>query len=206
MADREKKERLTTAVGIACFVHVFKPEQPGNGSNMKSKEPKYKLVLVWDEEAQQTPEYKKMKKACIAAAKAKWGDTEETVQKIKKRKIKMPWRPASDYGDEGYGFPFDVDGATFANFSSTQQPGIVDRKARAIENESTFFSGCKARVTFAPWAYDRDGNRGVTMLLNNVQMIAKGDRLSGRPDAEDDFEPVEGEDGEDDDDLDDGDI
>lgn len=196
----EKKERLTTAPGIACFVHVFKPEQPGSNGNSKSKEPKYKLVLVWDEEAQQTPEYKKMKKVCYAAAEAKFG--ENAREKIKKRKIRMPWRPTSDYGDEGYGFPFDQDGWKFANFASNQQPGIVDRKARAIKDESSFFSGCKARVTYAPWAYDVDGNKGVTLLLNNVQMIAKGDRLAGRPDAEDDFEVVEGEDGEDDDDDD----
>jgi len=203
MAEREKKERLTSATGIACFVHVFKPEVPGNGSTVKSKDPKFKLVLVWDKEAQESPEFKKMKKVCIATAKSKFGDTDDTVMKIKKRKIRMPWRPTSDYGDEGYGFPFDQDGWMFANFSSTQRPGIVDRKARAIEDESTFFSGCKARVTYAPWAYDRDGNKGVTLLLNNVQMIAKGDRLAGRPDAEDDFDAVEGEDGDDDEDDDD---
>lgn len=204
MAEREKKERLTTAPGIACFVHVFKPEKPS--ANNKSKEAKYKLVLVWDEEAQADPAYKKMKKVCIAAAKAKFGDDDSTIKKIKNRKIRMPWRPASDYGDEGYGYPFDQDGFTFANFASNQQPGIVDRKARAIESEGIFYSGCTARVTYAPWAYDVDGNKGVTLLLNNVQMIKKGDRLAGRPDAEDDFDAVPGEDGEDDDDVDEDEV
>ena len=42
----------------------------------------------------------------------------------------------------------------------------------------------------------------MTLLLNNVQKIEDGERLSGRPDAEDDFEPVAGEDGADDDDDD----
>ena len=53
------------------------------------------------------------------------------------------------------------------------------------------------------WPYDTDGNKGVTLFLNNVQKVRDGDRLAGRPDAEDDFDAVEGEDGEEEDDLDD---
>ena len=193
--DRERKtQRLYSAVGVACFVFIFKPQQPGEGS--KSKEPKYKIILCWDKEAQATEDYKQMKRVCVAAAEARFGA--DARDRIKKGKIKMPWRPASDYGDEGYGFPFDQDGWTFANFATTTQPGIVDRKARPILKESEVYSGMRARVTYAPWAYDKEGNKGVTLLLNNVQKIAEGERLSGRPDAEDDFEPVEGEDGEDD--------
>lgn len=199
MADREKRPRLTSPIGVACFVHVFKPQAPGE--NAKSKEPKYKIILVWDPETARGPDMKELKRQCIAAAEAKFG--QDARDKIKKGKIKMPWRPASDYGDEGYGFPFDQEGWVFANFSSTQQPGVVNRRAKPIIAENEIYSGMKARVTYAVWAYDREGNKGVTLLLNNVQKIADGDRLSGRPDAEDDFEAVEGEDGSDDEDLDD---
>lgn len=200
MADREKKQkpRLYSATGVACFVFLFKPQLPGEGS--KQKEPKYKIILVWDKEAQATEDYKEMKRQCVAAAEAKFGA--DARERIKKGKIKMPWRPASDYGDEGYGFPFDQDGWTFANFASNTQPGVVDRKAKPILKESEVYSGMKARVTYAVWAYEKEGNRGVTLLLNNVQKIEDGERLAGRPDAEDDFEAVEGEDGDDDNDDD----
>lgn len=198
MADREKKPRLYSAIGVACFVFLFKPQQPGEGS--KQKEPKYKIILVWDEDAQATEDYKAMKRACVEAAEAKFG--KDARDKIKKGKIKMPWRDASDYGDEGYGFPFDQSGWKFANFSSNTQPGVVDRKAKPILKESEVYSGMKARCTYAVWAYDKEGNKGVTLLLNNVQKIEDGERLAGRPDAEDDFEPVDGEDGTDDNDDD----
>lgn len=197
--DREKKPRLTSPIGVGCFVHVFKPQLPGEGS--KSKEPKYKIILVWDAETFAGPEMKELKRQCVLAAEAKFG--KDARDKIKKGKIKMPWRPASDYGDEGYGFPFDQEGWYFANFASTQQPGVVNRKAKPIVNENEIYSGAKFRCTYAVWPYDREGNKGVTLLLNNVQKIADGDRLSGRPDAEDDFEAVEGEGGEDDNDIDD---
>ncbi len=202
MADREKRPRLTSPIGVACFVHVFRPQAPGE--NAKSKEPKYKIILCWDAETFRGDEMKELKRQCIKAAEAKFGA--DAREKIKKGKIKMPWRPASDYGDEGYGFPFDQEGWYFANFSSTQQPGIVDRKAKPLAKENDAYSGMKARVTYAVWAYDREGNKGVTLLLNNVQKIADGERLSGRPEAEDDFNPVAGEDGTVDDDDDDLDI
>lgn len=200
MATKEKKPRLHSPIGIACFVHVFKPEQPGD--NAKSKDPKYKMMLVFDRDTWKSdPAVKQMKLACIAAAEAKFGA--DAREKIKKGKLKMPWRDASDYGDEGYGFPFDQEGAMMVNFSSKEQPGIVDRKAKPLMSEKDFYAGCKARVSYGVWAYDTDGNRGVTLFLNNVQMIEKGERLAGRPDAEDDFDAVPGEDGVDDDDDDD---
>ena len=199
MATKEKRPRLTSPIGIACFAHVFSPEAPRE--NAKNKDPKYKLVLVVDKETMKGEEMKALKLACVAAAEAKFGA--DAREKIKKGKIKMPWRPASDYGDEGYGFPFDQEGAYFMNFSSTQAPGVVDKRAKPLMKESDFYSGCKTRVTYGVWAYDTDGNKGVTLLLNNVQKVADGERLSGRPDAEDDFEAVDGEDGEEDgDDLD----
>lgn len=198
MAEKEKKQRLYSAIGVACFVFLFKPQQPGEGS--KSKEPKYKIILVWDEDAQASEDYKQMKRECVKAAEARFGA--DAREKIKKGKIKMPWRDASDYGDEGYGFPFDQQGWKFANFASNTQPGVVDRKAKPILKEGECYSGMKARCTYAVWAYDKEGNKGVTLLLNNVQKIADGERLAGRPDAEDDFEPVDGEDGTDDNDDD----
>jgi hypothetical protein len=198
MATREKKPRMTTPIGIACFVHVFTPQEAREGQ--KNRDPKYKLVLCWDKAAVKSEEMKQLKAACVAAAEAKFGA--DARDKIKKGKIKMPWRPGTDYEENG--FPFDEDGAVFAAFSSKDAPGVVDKRAKPLTKQSEFYSGCFCRVTYGVWAYDTDGNKGVTLFLNNVQKVKDGERLSGRPDAEDDFEAVEGEDGADDgDDLDD---
>jgi hypothetical protein len=199
-AEREKKPRLHSPIGIACFVHVFRPEAPNEKA--KNKEPKFKMMLVFDKETwKNDPAAKALRAACVAAAEAKFGA--DAREKIKKGKLKMPWRDASDYGDEGYGFPFDVEGNVMISFSSKEQPGVVDRKAKPLMKESEFYAGCTARVSYGVWGYDTDGNRGVTLFLNNVQKVADGERLAGRPEAEDDFDSVPGEDGaEDDDEMD----
>jgi hypothetical protein len=193
----EKKQRLTSPIGIATFVFVDKPQQPAE--NQKSKEPKYKLVLSVDAEGKASDAMKQLKLACIAAAEQKFGA--DARDKIKKGKIKMPWRPGTDYEDE-HGFPFDREGSIFMNFSSKDQPGCVDRKAKPLDPKE-LYSGCEVRVTYGVWPYDTDGNKGVTLFLNNVQLVKKGDRLAGRPDAADDFEAMEGEDGSDDGEVDD---
>jgi hypothetical protein len=172
MAGKKERVRRTSPIGIACFVHVFSPEAPREGA--KNKDPKYKMMLVFDAETwKNAPEVKELKLACVAAAEEKFG--KDAREKIKKGKIKMPWRPASDYGDEGYGFPFDQEGAYMISFSSKEAPGVVDRKAKPLMKQSEFYSGCFARATYGVWPYDTDGNKGVTL-----------------------FDAVEGEDGEDD--------
>src|SRR4051794_14329395 len=80
MADREKKPRLTSPPGIGCFVFLFKPQAPSEKS--KSKEPKYKIILVFDPDAQDSPEWKQLKRACVEAAEARFG--KDARDKIKK--------------------------------------------------------------------------------------------------------------------------
>jgi len=41
------------------------------------------------------------------------------------------------------------------------------------------------------FAYDRAGNRGISLGLNNIQKLADGERLDGRLKAEDDFEALD---------------
>lgn len=188
---KESKPRLTTPVGIACFAHVFEPHAIEAG-----KDKKYSIVLVFDKAT--VPQLKELKLACVAAAESKFGPNAREM--IKKGKLRMPWRPGSDY--EEYGAPFDEEGSVFISIQSNTAPGVVDRRAKPLMSQDQFYSGCKARATYAAWPYDSNGNKGVTLLLNNVQKAADGDRLSGKPSAEDDFDEVEGAD----DDLADDDI
>jgi hypothetical protein len=195
MATKENRPRRTSPIGVATFVYVDKPQID---KEKKDKEPKYKLVLSVDAEAYAGPEMKALKLACIEAAEEKFGA--KAREAIKKGKIKMPWRPGTDYDE--HGFPFDREGSYFMSFSSKDQPGCVDRKAKNIDPK-LIYSGCEVRVTYGVWPYDTDGNKGVTLFLNNVQLVKKGERLAGRPEAKDDFDAMEGEDGTEEEDLDD---
>lgn len=198
----EKKDRvsLQTPVGIATFCHLWEPKAM-KSTNPKAapRDPMYSVMLVFTED--QKDELKALRVACIKAAKAKFG--EEEYEKLKKKnKLSMPWRDASEY--EEYGEPF-VEGNTMINFKTNAQnpPQIVDQRAKPITDRSKIYSGCKMRVSFGVWAFDTDGNKGVTLLLNNVQKAGDGPKLSGRADASEEFESIDAGDDADDDEDDD---
>ena len=179
-AKSDDSLKVITPEGRVCFPHVFEPHafQPG-------QEPNYSLILVFP----QGTDLNELKKACGRAAVKKWGEKARAM--VKSGQLRMPWRDGSEYGD--YGEPF-VEGAIFVTAKSKQAPGIVNERAKPIMNQMEFYAGCMGRMSVYCHAYDTMGNKGVTLLLNNVQKTGNGDRLSGRQRAEDEFTPVAGAD------------
>lgn len=182
-SGRKERPRLTTPEGIVCFEHVWEAAAMEEG-----KQKKFSLILVFPNKAI----LKELRQQCIATATAKFGEDWRKLHE--KGKFRFPWRDGDEYED--YGAPFTNEGAVFCSFQSTTPVGVVDGRAKPIMDRADFYSGALARVTYTPWAYDSNGNKGVTLLLNNVQKTGKGERIAGKPNAEDDFEAVEdGDDG-----------
>jgi len=195
----QKKERksLFTPIGRAAFCHLFEPHAIEEG-----KPKMYSITLAFD--AEKTKELRELKLACFKAGSEKFGKTVDELKVLhKKGKFHFPWRPNSDYDE--YGEPFNDDGQ-FISLRSKDQPQVVDKRAKPIIKASEVYSGMYARATYAVWPFDNNGKKGVTLLLNNVQKASEGERLAGRPDAEDEFEAVEGGDEADDDNDDDADV
>jgi hypothetical protein len=71
--------------------------------------------------------------------------------------------------------------------ASKLRPGIVDLNRNEIIDQDGIKSGDYARVSMNAYAYDVNGNRGVSFGLGNVQLVAEGEALSSRTRAEDDF-------------------
>jgi Protein of unknown function (DUF2815) len=191
MAEKKERKSLQSPVGIATFVHLWKPFAFKATSNRAARDPQYSVLLVFDKAAVKSPEMRALKLACIEAAEAKFG-VDKTRDRIKSGKIAMPWRDATEY--EEYGEPFTEDGSLMITFKSNTAPGIVSRRATPITDEREIYPGCKMRVSFGVWPYDTDGSKGVTLLLNNVQKAGDGPRLAGRADAEEEFESIDGDD------------
>lgn len=172
--------KVISPIGTAAFPHLFEPHAFEAG-----KEPNYSLILVFPEGT----DLKDLKAACGRAAIKKFGDKEKVKAMIAKGQLRMPWRDGADYAE--YGEPF-VAGSTFITIKSKQAPGVVGPNAKPIMNGMDFYAGCMARASFLCWGYDSMGNKGVTLLLNNVQKVGEGNKLSGRQRAEDEFEAVKG--------------
>ena len=77
--------------------------------------------------------------------------------------------------------------AFFINANSGTAPGIVDADCNPILNRSEMYSGVRGRASINLYAYNVNGNRGIACGLNNLQKLADGEPLGGKPRAEDDF-------------------
>ena len=93
----------------------------------------------------------------------------------------------------------DQDGEVFAkkwdytanhyiiNVSSKNQPQLVDANLNPIINPVEFYSGCYGRASINFFAYNNQGNKGVSAGLNNLQKLEDGESLGSFTTAEQDF-------------------
>lgn len=81
----------------------------------------------------------------------------------------------------------EYEGHYFMSVSNTRKPGIVDRDRDPIDDPSEIYSGMYARVSLNAFAYNTNGNKGVSFGLQNVQKLKDGTPLGNISRAEDDF-------------------
>lgn len=79
-------------------------------------------------------------------------------------------------------------GHYFMNIKSQNRPGIVDKDRQEVLDANEFISGDYCRVSMNAYAYDVSGNRGVSFGLGNIQVLEKGEPLTTKARAEDDFD------------------
>lgn len=173
--------QVTTGRVRLSFVHVFEPfaQQPG-------QEPKYSCVLMIPKSDKAT--LAKIRTAIDAAAEA--GKASKFGGKIPPN-LSTTLHDADEESDlERYP---EFAGHYTMSVSSKVKPGIVDANVNPILDSTEVYSGCFARVQIGAFAYNTNGNRGVSFGLNHIQKLADGDYLGGRTRAEDVFEPIEDE-------------
>ena len=81
-------------------------------------------------------------------------------------------------------------GCMILNLRTTDKPGLVDIHGDLHLDPKSCHSGDYYRVSIGGHAYS-DPTPGITFFLNNVQWAAKGEALSGRKRAEDEFQSLE---------------
>jgi hypothetical protein len=84
----------------------------------------------------------------------------------------------------------NYEGMYFVNANSNEPPGIVDTGGDEIDDPKKVYSGCWCRFDLSFYPYDMQ-SKGVACGLNNIQLIKKGESLSGRKDAKDVFDDGE---------------
>ena len=162
-------DKIMTIEFRVSFPHLFKAQKMN-----ESSDPKYGLSMLFPKGA----DLSNMKKVANETAKEKWGDKMPN-------NIHSPFINQGDYEYEGY-----EAGAIFVRATSKHKPGVVDANVQPIIDESEIYPGCYARATVRPFAYDVNGNRGVSFGLQNIQKTRDGDPIGGRVNPEDEFSAV----------------
>lgn len=115
-------------------------------------------------------------------AKAKWGQDCFDKYKIKKPFLKVEDYPKMrDMFDQGF--------VTMLRTASKSRPQVVMADGRTQATEEDAFSGRWAIISVNAFWYDhRTGGKGISLGLQNVQLLELDDRLGGaRAKAEDQF-------------------
>lgn len=124
-------------------------------------------------------------KAVESCAVDKWGADYAKKQKIKKPFLKTEEQPKMSALVDDY--------PVFLRLNSKDRPGVVFANGTTCGEDKSHevYGGRWAFVTVRPFAYETDGNKGVSLGLQNVQLLEDDERLGGgRVSAESEFESV----------------
>lgn len=79
----------------------------------------------------------------------------------------------------------------YINAKCKHQPEIVDYNVNPIINQKELYSGCYSNISLTFYSYNCGGNKGVGVLLGNIQKIKDGPYLNGQVSAADEFKPLD---------------
>ena len=162
---------------FASVHQISKPKDP-------TKEGRYEVTLLLDEKSVDITALKVVAYEC---AKTAFGN-------------KVPHSPTYDlppwcrspFHDGAEKPDYDgYEGMTYFRASTNFKPQVVDSDRVEIGpmDQPGFYSGCFARATVSPWAFDNEG-KGIAFNIHNIQKLAEGTPFGGmaKVDACDEFD------------------
>jgi hypothetical protein len=167
-AHGDDGKTVITCVARLSFVH-FKEPRKQEGSDSK---PRYGCAVILPAASDITP--------LMNAARTAWG---ERSFKNRDKPRTTPLKKQSEAGEyEGFG-----EEGFYFNCATVNVPELfnIDMTKAPVDK---FYSGCWARVKVRAYAFDKNGNWGVSFGLQGVQFFADDEKLGGGGNAADGFE------------------
>lgn len=173
-------KKIVTGKVRGSYVNVFASRM----NDMSGKE-EYSMSILIPKEDKET--VARIRAVVAEVTKEKWGG-------------KVPGNLRQTLRDGDSERPDDpaYAGHYWLNLKSKDRPGIIDKARKEVTDPREFVSGDYCRVSMSAYAYDFNGNRGVAFGLGNIQVLGRGEPLSGRARAEDEFDDFEEDDAGDD--------
>lgn len=164
----------------ASYAHIFEPHSMQEGQDAK-----YSVSLIIPKS--DTSTIQAVEKAIEEAKET--GKSNKFGGKIPAN-LKTPLRDGDIEREDDPNYQ----DAYFLNASSKQAPGIIDQNKIRLTDPGTVVSGDYIRASLNFYAFNTNGNKGIAVGLNNIQLVEKGEPLGGASAAEDDFDELDTED------------
>jgi hypothetical protein len=170
--DKKPSTQIKIGPAIGSYANIFEPRAID-----EKQEPKYSISLLF-EKSKEKVQLAELRKMIAFVAAQKFGPAWNKIPNFK--------NPIRD-GDVEKPEHKEYAGKLFCNASSKNQPNIVDRHLKPVLDKEEAYSGCIFVASVNVFAFDKAGNKGVALGLNNLLVFAKGDRIDGRKSAAEDF-------------------
>lgn len=154
--------RVLTGVVRVAYVHVDKPYA------FQNEEPKRQLMVMVKKDDDKT--LAKIERA-IKAVKA----SDRGKQALKGAPKDVTFLRDGDEEDKGPEFR----GHYFFNCKSGRPVALADENGDELLDASEIYSGCYCRVSFEVFAYNRNGNKGLSTQLRAVKKVKDGPSMGG---------------------------
>jgi len=180
-------DNIITPEGRVSYSNVFKPRR-----NDLSGEMEYDITLIFPKDADLTA----LKQAAFEALKDKFGPNKDAwPDNLRQpfRKCRDKWKKDRETGQDIVPQGMEDPDAVFITAKTIMKPGLVDAALQDIIEPRDFYGGCWARISVRPYAYDKKGNRGVSLGLRNIQKTRDDEAFGdGYAKPQDEFEAVAG--------------
>jgi len=167
---------IVSPAGTAAFTWLSKPDD-----KFDKDDPKYKVTLVLDKNAETEAFMSKVEDIGTAHAK-------EHGPKLKKN-FKLPFHDGDDETDRDGNPREEFAGKVLLKVNSKYKPSQFDSARQVLPEGTTAMSGDKIKLSMIVKPYDGFGS-GISLKLRNVQLIEKNS--TGGGDGAADFEDEEG--------------
>lgn len=165
-----------TPVGTFNYVYLNEPQPDEHGVGW------YKVTIAWPKSFYNT-ELRELRVKATEAARQKWGSSIPKLQ---------PFLRDGDNIEHNSSDVEDLYGCYYITAKCKAEKGRPELKDRLKNTISPLeiWSGCRGRVSLILGAYVHKGKNGIWVRLQNVQKASGGDRISGRPSADKQFDEL----------------
>lgn len=173
MSKEDKKPALLSPVCRISYPNLVTAKQIGNQGD-----PKFSAAFLFDKAAQNSKEFKALQDAVEKAIAEKWPGG-------RPRKLKLPFLTVDDLDQVPQGYDDDV---VFIRTTSKNRPQVVHRDPNVEVDPNDVYPGLYVRASLRVYAWEhKEGGKGVSFGLGNIQVVKDGERFGGGANAADEF-------------------